>query len=426
MGATIIGGGASIGAIGRTYDWGLLMLFVSAGWYIHLIFAGLVVAPRFRRAELYTVAGYFGHRFGEAPRFLALILSLLFSVFIIAVQMAAFGTVLSAILPEFADAQAVLRWAIIVGGSLVVIYSTAGGLMAVIHTDIYQFVILFVGFVITLVLCIPGTVDIWGEARAAIPVEFFQPDGGRGWVFLITTFCAFLFGEAFAPGYATRYCVGRDVRHTRIGIAGVGAFLALTFPAILFFIALYARLHFPEIEPQQALPMVVTELNNPIVGALIIAALLSAVMSSADSALNSSTAIFVKDLFEHQFGWQDTKDGRALRVARVCSAVLGGFAIVVAVVWSDIIDLLLFTYHVWAPAVILPVCVGVLSTERSPQLTTNIFVTMIVATAATFIYRLTPYRTVFDPAVFGVLVSCVIFFVLRATILRSPTTPRPT
>jgi SSS family solute:Na+ symporter len=298
--------------------------------------------------------------------------------------------------------------------------------MAVIHTDIYQFVILFVGFVITLVLCIPGTIHIWDEARAAIPAEFFQPEGGRGWIFLITTFFAFLFGEAFAPGYATRYCVGRNVRHTKIGIAGVGAFLALTFPAILFFIALYARLHFPEIEPQQALPMVVTELNNPVVGALIIAALLSAVMSSADSALNSSTAIFVKDLFEHQLGWKDTMDGRTLRMARICSAVLGCFAVVVAVVWTDIIDLLLFTYHVWAPAVILPVCVGAFWKERSPQLTTNIVATMLVATAATFVYRLTPYRTEFDPAVFGVMVSCVIFFALRATVLRPAKNSHPT
>ena len=74
MGATVIGGGASIGAIARTYEWGVLMLLVSAGCYIHFIFAGLVVAPHFRKAEVYTVAGYFGHRFGEGPRFVTLVL----------------------------------------------------------------------------------------------------------------------------------------------------------------------------------------------------------------------------------------------------------------------------------------------------------------------------------------------------------------
>jgi hypothetical protein len=43
---------------------------------------------------------------------------------------------------------------------------------------------------------------------------------------------------------------------------------------------------------------------------------------------------------------------------------------------------------------------------------------MIAASAMTFLYRLTPYRAQFDPAVFGVLASCAIYFLMRITILR--------
>jgi Na+/proline symporter len=552
MGATVIGGGYSIGAIGKTYEWGVLMLLVSTGGYLHFIFSGLVVAPQFRQAKLYTVAGYFGHRFGEQPRFLVLILSLLFSVFIVAAQMAAFGTVTAAILPELADAASTLRWAILLGGIMVVVYSTAGGLLAVIHTDLFQFIVLLLGFVVTLAFCVPDIADSYnsdtgkfvpsrfgavdfrqpdrlterlvaprepaavhvasllddrqreqmrsGMADSAaaqrrvlvrafnsvldepdfydvkafagidlsdetrtrldrrdelrgrdlrrmnllllqdafpeeisrdreISADFFKVEGGKGWLFLITTFLAFLLGETFAPGYATRYCIGKDVRQTRLGIAGVGFFLAATFPVMLFFIALFARIQFPDIDPQQALPMVVDQLHNPVIGGLIIGALLMAVMSSADSALNSSTAIFVKDLFEHQLGWKDKGDGRMLRLARVCTAILGMAAILVAVLWSDIIGLLLFTYHVWAPAIILPVVVGSLYKKRSAILTRNIFITMLLATVLTLIYRgvgalntlfeirmfdqsVHDLMVSFDPAVFGVGVSCVVFAVL--------------
>jgi SSS family solute:Na+ symporter len=261
--------------------------------------------------------------------------------------------------------------------------------------------------------------------------DFFKVEGGKGWIFLITTFLAFLLGETFAPGYATRYCVGKNIRETRLGIAGVGFFLALTFPVILFFIALYARVHFPDIDPQQALPMVVEQLHSPIIGGLMIGALLMAVMSSADSALNSATAIFVKDLFEHQLGWKDTGDGRMLRLARICTAALGLTAILVAVLWSDIIGLLLFTYHVWAPAIILPVVVGAIRKTRSRSLTRNIFATMIIATILTLAYRgllfthvrlgwsalneeMIQFMQGFDPAVFGVLVSCAAFLLLSA------------
>ncbi|MBU0507616.1 sodium:solute symporter family protein [bacterium] len=420
MGATVIGGGYSVGAVGKTYEWGVLMLIVSTGGYLHFIFSGLVVAPKFREANLYTVAGYFGYRFGEGPRFVILVLSLLFSVFIIAAQMAAFGTVLSAILPSFTEAQIDLRWAILIGGLLVVIYSTAGGLLAVIYTDIYQFIILFAGFLLTLAFALPDMLPRWSEITARVPADFFRFEGGKGIAFLVTTFLAFLLGETFAPGYATRYCIGRDVQHTRWGIAGVGFFLALTFPAILFFIALYGRVHFPNIEPQQALPFVIQSLHNPWVAGLMIAALLSAVMSSADSALNSSTAIFVKDLFEHQLGWSHKGDRYLLRLARICSAILGVVAIVIAILWSDIIELLLFTYHVWAPAVIVPVTVGALTKDRSRAMLVSVFASMIVATVVTTVYRVTPYAENFDPAVFGVGVSALTYFALRLYFRISP------
>ena len=568
MGATVIGGGYSIGAIAKTYEWGILMLLVSTGGYLHFIFSGLVVAPQFRKAELYTVAGYFGFRFGEGPRFLVLILSLLFSVFIVAAQMAAFGTVTAAILPDLAGSADMLRWAILLGGLMVVIYSTAGGLMAVIHTDLFQFIVLIAGFVITLAFCIPDISDSYNPetgkfvpsrfgladirepdafaqnlvtssdpvpsylrsqlttdilsvveeiaqgkdtTRAGkrslvaalnglldnpnlydstvfsqvpltdqslsrlvrrdelegrdlrrlnlsliqdaypegisrnreISSDFFKVEGGKGWLFLLTTFLAFLLGETFAPGYATRYCVGKNIRETRLGIAGVGFFLALTFPVILFFIALFGRIQFPDIDPQQVLPMVVDQLHNPVIGGLIIGALLMAVMSSADSALNSSTAIFVKDLFEHQLGWKDSGDGRMLRLARLCTAGLGVSAILVAVLWSDIIGLLLFTYHVWAPAIILPVIVGALWKKRSLVLTRHIFITMLTATILTLLYRgistlknqfdvvffgdnVYSFIESFDPAVFGVLVSCIVFALLQLTAVFQKSNPSPT
>lgn len=429
MGATVIGGGASIGAIAKTYDWGLLMVLASSGWYIHFIFSGLVVAPQFRDAKLYTVAGFFGHRYGEGPRFVILVLSLLFSVFIVAAQMAAFGSVLAAILPEFATAGMVLKLAILIGGIMVVIYSTAGGLKAVIHTDVYQFIVLFVGFVITVVFCLPDVISLGPSELAKVSPNFFSYHGGKGILFLVTTFLAFLLGETFAPGYATRYCVGRNIEETKRGIAGVGVFLALTFPVILFVIALYARIHFPDIDPQQALPMVVRQLNNPVIAGLIVGALLMAVMSSADSALNSSTAIFVKDLFEHQLKWEDSENRPLLPIARWCTFGLGSAAILVAILWSDIIGLLLFTYHVWAPAVILPVVLGAILKDRSRTVSLHVLVTMISATVGALLYKglLTlhgkgilllpdswyPWMEKIDTSVFGVAISLFTYALMR-------------
>ena len=302
-------------------------------------------------------------------------------------------------------------WAVILGGGMVIIYSTAGGLLAVIHTDVYQFIILIFGFAVTLILCVPDLVSNTAEISAVVPTEFFQLEGGKGWLFLISTFFAFLLGETFAPGYATRYCVGKNIKETKKGIVGAGVFLAFTFPVILFFIALYARLHFPNIDPEMALPKTILKLNNPFVGGLIIAALMSAVMSSADSILNSSTAIFVKDLYEEYIAKSNPNIKKGLIIARTSSISLGILGILLALILPNVIDLLLLTYNLWAPGIILPVIVGVFSKMKSERLNLLIFITMIIATLSTFVYMNTPYKEIVQPSVFGVLVSCIVFLV---------------
>ncbi len=413
LGATVIGGGASIGAVGKTFEWGLLFVFVSSGVFLQFIFSGLVVAPQFRRWNLYTVAGYFERRYDKRARFVAFVLSLIFSVFIIAAQMAAFGSVLSTLFPNLVDDKLMIKLAILIGGTMVITYSTAGGLLAVIWTDIYQFIILFGGFLLTLLFILPDLTVQWSHITQLVPHSFFEATGGKGWVFMITTFCAFLLGETFGPGYVTRFVIGKDIRHTKWGIAGVGFFLTLTFPIIIFFIALYARIHFPDIEPQQALPLTVQELHSPFIAGLIIAALLSAVMSSADSALNSATAIFVKDLFEQYLTHKKLDDHRTLVLARRMTFALGATSTLIAILWPDIIGLLLFTYHIWAPAIILPIVVGAVSKEYSKRLSSQVTVTMVIAVIATMIYRTTAFAATFDPAVFGVGVATAVFLILR-------------
>jgi SSS family solute:Na+ symporter len=243
-----------------------------------------------------------------------------------------------------------------------------------------------------------------------IPQEFFQIEGGKGWIFLVTTFLAFLLGETFSPAYATRYCVGKNIKQTKKGLVGAGVFLAVLFPVILFFIALYARIHFPAIDSEQALPMTILRLNNPFVGGLIIAALMCAVMSSADSVLNSSTAIFVKDLFEKYLYKAGKRHPRELLIARSFSFSLGLLGIVMALLLPNIIDLLLLTYNLWAPGIIIPVIFGVFSKHKSKQLNALIFVTMVVSTLATIAYMVTGYQQMVQPSIVGLGVSCLIFF----------------
>ena len=405
MSATLIGGGSSIGAIGKTYEWGILMLVVITGWYFQFMFSAKYVAPYFREANLYTVAGFFGHRFDAKNRFIAFLLSLVFSVGVLGAQMVAFGKIINSMMPEISYPLAV-----IIGGSIVILYSTAGGLLAVIYTDVYQFVVLMAGFIFTAVMVAPDIFANMGQILDQVPENWFQIDGGKGYLFMISTFLAFLLGETFAPGYATRFCVGKNTKEIQKGIFRSGFFLLLTFPLLLFFISLYAKFNFPNIDPEQALPKVILKLHNPVIGGFIIAALMSAVMSSADSILNSTTAIFTKDFYEQYLAKENVDPKRGLKIARVSSVMLGISGIALALIIPDIIDLLLLTYSVWAPTVILPILIGVFDKEQSPILNRNVFITMVGSISLTVVYMIFFNNETLQPTVFGVLVSLIIYF----------------
>ena len=280
--------------------------------------------------------------------------------------------------------------------------------MAVIHTDVYQFIILFVGFIITLFLCIPDLLSLKGEISNVIPPDFFKVEGGKGIYFALTTFFAFLVGETFAPSYVTRFCVGKSIKETKKGIAGAGIFLTLTFPIILFFIALYARYYFPDIDSEQALPKTILKLNNPFIGGIIIAALMSAVMSSADSILNSSTAILIKDIFEFYFK-NNRVNNNNLRNARAFSIIIGILGIIIALVIPNIIEILLLTYTLWAPGILVPVIVGVFSKYKSSKHNNLIFICMITSIFVTIALMLSKSEIFKYPAVFGVAFSLIVY-----------------
>jgi SSS family solute:Na+ symporter len=147
-----------------------------------------------------------------------------------------------------------------------------------------------------------------------------------------------------------------------------------------------------------------------VISGIIIAALMSAVMSSADSILNSSTAIFVKDLYEHYYlKKREGKIESGLKIARYFSVFIGITGVLLALVLPNVIDLLLLTYTMWAPGIILPVIVGIFSKRKSPKLNLLMFFTILISVTTTMIFKGLEEKFFEQPAVLGVIASVLIY-----------------
>jgi len=113
---------------------------------------------------------------------------------------------------------------------------------------------------------------------------------------------------------------------------------------------------FPQISPEQALPMVIKEVFSPVLGGIVLAALLCAVMSSADTTLLSASTILMVDIV----GWArpSLDQKKILPRSRWVIVLLGICSLIVALLLKGVISALLFAYTIYASGVILPVIAG--------------------------------------------------------------------
>jgi SSS family solute:Na+ symporter len=113
---------------------------------------------------------------------------------------------------------------------------------------------------------------------------------------------------------------------------------------------------FPQISPEEAFPTVIMNIMPPIVGGIVLAALLCAVMSSADTCLLSASTILTVDIIG-QFK-PSLPQRKIVSFSRWGIAILGLGSLVLALILKGVISALLFAYTVYTCGVILPVLVG--------------------------------------------------------------------
>ncbi|MDD4860271.1 MAG: hypothetical protein PHR56_08760, partial [Dehalococcoidales bacterium] len=111
---------------------------------------------------------------------------------------------------------------------------------------------------------------------------------------------------------------------------------------------------FPKIGAEAGFPTIIKEVFSPIVGSIVIAALISAVMSSADTTLLSASTIFIVDIV----GWFRPQQKNILPHSRWLIVLLGAGSLVIALSLQGVISAMLFAYTIYTCGVILPVIAG--------------------------------------------------------------------
>ena len=350
--ATILGGSAVIGAVDSGSRLG-----GAASWFMLVGALGLVAlipfAGRAYSHGKYALPDLVENLYGKGPRLVASLVIPVAWTCIVAAQIIAAAKLLMTFTSLNYTAAAVIAAAVFTG------YTLAGGQLSILRTDFLQACLIILGLLLVAGFALFGGIP-GAEARSLSEILQQAP--------------AFPFNTNFTPldlfllilTYGTTYTAGPDIfsrmfcaKDTATAKKAIAMAAATLVPVafVIGFLAVYG-VGLANVQGARITSIASQVLPAPLIP-LIALALLSVVLSSADTTLLSSSVIICR-LFRLGEG------GRISR-ARLVILLNGVVALLLALVFTDIIGTLLLALAVYAGAFTVPILWGLLGLRAKPK-----------------------------------------------------------
>ncbi len=414
MAATHTSAGTFVGTIGVMYTAGW-----SFGWVLLSIplsywFMVAVLAPRFTKQKELTIPAFIETRYyGKGIRGLAAAIILVATVVYIQAQIVAGGLIANTVF-------GVPTTVGMVGfTTILLIYTVVGGMVAVVYTDAFQLVVMGLGalFAVPLALRqVDGLGGLLTLVESADPLVFtFETMPAT---LLLTMGLSFFLGGVATPEKLIRLYAMKDMHTIRRGVL-FAIVMILSINLFVFILALSAIVLFPSLPTGDlAMPMVATAVLPATLGAIMLAAITAAMMSTVDSLLIVAGSALSVDIYQNLIN-PDVSPGRRLWVDRLGILAVGSLPVMLllsGVGEGELVQfiVLLFT-ALMAAAFVLPVVGGVLWPRATKQ---GAAAAMIGGVTATFLWEAFGATSV-EPVLCGFLISGLLFVGV------SLATPRP-
>lgn len=362
LAATHYGGGFILGEASWGAKYGLGGIWYGLACGVGLILLGFTLAKPMRALLVFTVPEVLELRFqSRSLKLLSAFLSLAAMIGIIGAQVWASSAIFETLGMDG-------TWGAILSTLLFVAYTAFSGLWAVALTDFVQVVIGAIGVTLATALAYVKMGGFEGLKAALEKIEnlpqapesyfnFVSPGAALIFLTLAATTMYTLIGQDFYQ----RLFSAKSPAIARSGAVLSGLFLVLLsfVPALagMFALALSSDPQALLANPKNAVPQLLFTMLGSGLGAIFIAAILAAVMSTADSLLSSATAHVVKDFYQGTIN-PNASDQSLLRLSRITTIVVGVLALIVALNVKSIIGLLIYSYDIYTAGVFVPFILG--------------------------------------------------------------------
>jgi SSS family solute:Na+ symporter len=353
----LVGGSSTVGTAEAAFVYGLPAWWFTLGAGIGCLILGTLFVRPLRRTGVETLPQYLMTAFGPPIRPLVALCDSIGLFVTIPGQAASAITLLTVLLQWTMPPVAALV------ALLIVAYVLTGG---AISAGVAGFVKLLIAFAALLVLGAMALFLASGVAplQEALPGKYFNLFGNGFWKDTGNGL-GIVFGVLTTQVYVQAVLSGRDERQARMGtlLAGFGTTL---FGLGGVAVGMFMRVHEPSIVPAQALPLFATHYFPPVVGGLMLGAILMTVITCAGGLALGIATMFTRDLYQHYLR-PKMGDREGLLVARtvIVVVVLAGVLIGVSNLLKLIISYSFLAFAFRANAMLVPVLVAVLGNRTS-------------------------------------------------------------
>ncbi|MFQ6722853.1 MAG: sodium:solute symporter family protein [Opitutales bacterium] len=345
LAATIIGGTATMGEVGKFYDVGIVQFLAEIVEPIEYLIIAILLARHFGNYYgCYSVGDIFYKSYGLTGKILVGLVGSIYEILLVALQFVAMGTGIS-ILTGFSYITSL--W---ISAGIILIYTGRGGIRAVTFTDVLQFIILIIALPILLITTIgkigglSSLIDQLPQSHLTVKTEDFHR-----YLFLMFPLLIPLLSPILVHRLLMTSNREQGVRAYR-NLAWTYAFLIL----LTSLLGLTAKVLFPNLArgDEALLTLITNGLPVGIFGIAVIG-ILAVLMSTADSHLNCGSIMFVNDLIL-PFIKRELSESTKLKMVRITSLIIGICALIVASQRFNIFETRILVSTLWFSVIVSP------------------------------------------------------------------------
>jgi len=309
--ASDMSGWLLLGLPGAAYATGLESIWIAVGLLVGTLLNWLVVAKRLRRAteecgDALTVSAYLENRFNDRSHLLRWVSGLFILIFFLIYTtsgLVAGGKLFNAVFGMN------YRWAVLVGAVAIISYTCIGGFTAVCWTDCVQGLLMLLALVVVSLAAVnaSGGADEAGAAIRRLNPHLLDPltkSDGTPLTFLgIVSLLGWGLGYFGQPHILARFMAIKSEK--RVFAAGATAMVWVTICMTAAVLVGLAGVGLFETEPLEDKETVfiglVRALLHPVPAGICLAAILAAIMSTADSQLLVCSSVLTEDFWKALF-----------------------------------------------------------------------------------------------------------------------------